>query len=318
LDALRRFPAADVIVDQARSWLASIGQAPFFLWLHLMDPHSPYYPSDKAFALMGSRSITPFRARYLNSYWNRSDLPAKRFSKHKDDVIALYDAGVRWVDAQMQRLVDALRRFELWDDCILAFTADHGEEFLDHGGRYHPPSNLMEELIRVPLLLRVPNTPKAPLSKSPFSMLHLAPTLLEAAQLPAPDTFQGRSYWREMNNAMNWDDVAISECIAGCTNPLRAEARLGPRVLSVRESRFKLMLHFDPRREDLYDLEADPKEQNPLSHSAEKPVRRRLLQAARTHLQASIEGRDPGVRLQARLRDLQLEWARSSPKSFTA
>jgi len=313
-DVLRRFPAADAIVDQARSWLASIGQGPFFLWLHLMDPHSPYYPAEKAFELMGSRSITPFRARYLNSYWNRSDLRPKRFARHKDDIIALYDAGVRWVDAQMQRLVDSLHRFELWDDCIFAFTADHGEEFLDHGGRYHPPSNLMEELIRVPLLLRVPNTAKTRLAESPFSMLHLAPTLLDAAQLPAPETFQGRSYWREMSNGTSWNDVAISECIVGCTNPLRAEARLGPRVLSVRESRFKLVLHFDPHREDLYDLEADPKEQNPLPPSARKSVRRRLLEAARTHLQSSIERRDPSARLQARLRELQLKWARPSPK----
>jgi arylsulfatase A-like enzyme len=317
-DALRRFPAADVIVDQARSWLASIGQAPFFLWLHLMDPHSPYYPSEKAFELMGGRCITPFRARYLNSYWNRSDLRPKQFERHKEDVVALYDAGVRWVDAQMQRLVDALRRFELWNDCIFAFTADHGEEFLDHGGRYHPPSNLLEELIRVPLLLRVPNTPKTARAESPFSMLHLAPTLLDAAQLPAPETFQGRSHWREVSNGTSWDNVAISECVDGCTNPLRAEGRLGPRVLSVRESRFKLLLHFDPRREDLYDLEADPKEQNPLPPSAQKPIRRRLLEVARTHIQDSIERRDPGARLQARLQEFQLEWARSSPKCSRA
>ncbi len=55
LDALRRFPAADVIVDHACTWLASVGDAPFFLWLHLMDPHSPYYPKDAALTLMGQR-----------------------------------------------------------------------------------------------------------------------------------------------------------------------------------------------------------------------------------------------------------------------
>jgi arylsulfatase A-like enzyme len=173
----------------------------------------------------------------------------------------------------------------------------------------------MEELIRVPLLLRVPNTPKTQVAASPFSMLHLAPTMLDAAQLPAPDTFQGRSYWPQMSRDAQGDDTAISECIAGCTNPLRAEARLGPRVLSVRESRFKLALHFDPKQEDLYDLEADPKERNPLPPSAEKPVRRRLLEAARTHLQQSIERRDPSARMQARLRELQLEWAKPANRT---
>ena len=153
--------------------LSSIGDAPFFLWLHLMDPHSPYYPKEAALALMGHGAITPYRARYLNSYWNRSDLGPRRLARHRDEVVGLYDAGVRWVDAQIARLIETLRGANRWDNCIFAFTADHGEEFLDHGGRYHPPSQLMEELIHVPLLLRVPGSVKRQMAKSPFSLLHL-------------------------------------------------------------------------------------------------------------------------------------------------
>jgi arylsulfatase A-like enzyme len=316
LDTLRRFPAADVIVDQARAWLASIGDAPFFLWLHVMDPHSPYYPTEKGLQLMECGPVTPFRARYLNSYWNRSDLSPKRLSSHRDEVIDLYDSGVRWVDAQMARLIDALRRFNLWDKCVLAFTADHGEEFLDHGGRYHPPSRLMEELIHVPLLLRVPGASKRQLSKSPFSLLHLAPTLLDAAQVPIPPAFQGRSHWQSIRNGGSYDEVAISECVDGCTNPFRRENRMGSRVLAVREARFKLILHFHPVAEHLYDLDADPREQKPLPPTAEEAVRRRLLEAARGHLQRSVAERDPGARLQARLRDLRLEWNKPAEKAL--
>ena len=236
LDALRRFPAADVIVDHARTWLASIGDPPFFLWLHLMDPHSPYYPKDEALALMGHGSVTPSRARYLNSYWNRSDLGPARLARHRDEVVALYDAGIRWVDVQMARLIETLRGSKRWDDCIFALTADHGEEFLDHGGRYHPPSQLMEELIHVPLLLRVPGSAKKEVAKSPFSLLHLAPTLLDAAQLPAERGFQGRSYWDNVRQGTNFDGAAISECVAGCTNPFRRGGSsrfasvVGPRI----------------------------------------------------------------------------------------
>ena len=100
LDALRRFPAADVIIDHALSWLESIGKRPFFLWLHLMDPHAPYYPKEKALQLMGCDPITPFRARYLNSYWNRSDLGPKKLGGHRDYIVALYDAGIRWVTSR--------------------------------------------------------------------------------------------------------------------------------------------------------------------------------------------------------------------------
>ena len=315
LDALRRFPAADVLVDGAGEWLSSIGDAPCFLWLHLMDPHSPYYPKEEALKLMGSQSIAPNRARYLNSYWNRSDLRPRRFAQHRDEIVALYDAGIRWVDEQVARLIASLRRSNRWEDCIFALTADHGEEFLDHGGRYHPPSNLMEELIHVPLLLRVPGSAKQAVSKSPFSLLHLAPTLLNAAELP-PANFLGRSHWEPLRRGESFDGVAISECVAGCTNPFRRENRMGPRVLSVRESRFKLVLHFGSIKcssgaEFLYDLEADPGEQAPLAPEAQKPVRRRLLKIAREHLRKSSEQRSCKTRAGARLRELRLEWERS-------
>jgi arylsulfatase A-like enzyme len=314
LDALRRFPAADVIVDSAGEWLSSIGDESCFLWLHLMDPHSPYCPKDEALALMGSQSIAPNRARYLNSFWNRSDVGARRFARHRDEVIALYDAGIRWVDEHVARLIASLRRSKRWDDCIFALTADHGEEFLDHGGRYHPPSNLMEELIHVPLLLRVPGSAKRDVGKSPFSLVHLAPTLLDAAKLPTPANVQGRSYWELLQRGESFDAVAISECVAGCTNPFHRENRMGPRVLSVRESRFKLVLHFDPAAEFLYDLEADPGEQAPLEPAAQKAVRRRLLEIAREHLRTSSEQRDGKARVRARLREVRLEWERSLPQ----
>lgn len=90
---------------------------------------------------------------------------------------------------------------------------------------------------------------------------------------------------------------------------------MGPRVLSVREARYKLVLHFDPPAENLYDLDADPGEQAPLPSAAEKPVRRRLLEIAREHLKRTSERRDCETRVSARLREVQLEWARSFPQS---
>jgi arylsulfatase A-like enzyme len=314
LDALRRFPAADVIVDHAGEWLASLSpsDAPFFLWLHLMDPHGPYYPKEAALELMRDEPVAPARARYLNAYWNRSDIGASRLVRYRDQVVALYDAGIRWADAQLERLVGTLRASRRWEDCIFALTADHGEEFLDHDGRFHPPAKLMEELIHVPLVLRVPGRGKEAVA-APFSMVHLAPTLLDAARLPAPEEFQGQSYWGESRAGKISKGVAISECAAGCTNPFRREGRLGSRVLAIRDGRFKLVLQFDPPEERLYDLEADPGERAPLPSSAEKAARRRLLEMAREHLQRSVERRDQRVVLRARLRDLQLEWARSFP-----
>ena len=139
---------------------------------------------------------------------------------------------------------------------MLALTADHGEEFLDHGRRYHAPMALMDELVKVPLLLRVPgqmNTKNAVKSASPsdfqgrcsgradmvFSHLHLAPTLLDILDVPAPSDFQGASVWKHVRertgsseatgNAPTRDDfadVAVAECVLGCTNPMNAQSLL--------------------------------------------------------------------------------------------
>jgi arylsulfatase A-like enzyme len=316
LDMLRRFPAADVIVDQARTWLASVGENPFFLWLHFMDPHSPYYPTEEGLEIFGRSRLTASRARYLNAYWNRFDIGGKRLRGHRDEVIAMYDAGVRWVDAQISRLVEVLRRFKLWENCVLAFTADHGEEFLEHDRRYHAPS-LVEELIHVPLVLRVSGAERKVVCSHPFSLLHLAPTLLAAAELPIPVEFQGQSYWKNIQEGTAWNEPAISECIAGCTNPFRLEQRRGARLLAVREARHKLLLNFDTRTEHLFDLEADPGEQTPLPDAAGKPERRRLLEAALAHLRRSSTRRSSEAYLRVRLREIGLNLTTAAATAST-
>ncbi|MGH9504273.1 MAG: sulfatase [Terriglobales bacterium] len=315
LDQFRRFPTADVIVDHAQDWLKGIAGQPFFLWLHLMDPHSPYYPRQEALELMGQGLVDAWRARYLNSYWNRGDLGASRLQRKRKDVEALYDAGIRWVDAQAARLVETLQGLGLWQDCVMALTADHGEEFLDHGGRYHPPSRAGEELVRVPLLLRAPGLNQAKVA-APFSLLHLAPTLLDILGVPIPGSFRGRSHSALLRKGESWDGEAIVESVGACNNPFVTENRLQARLLAVREARYKMVFDFNSAQEELFDLEADPRELHPLPGDAEKPVRRRLLDRARQHLTDSLRSRDAHRRLAARLRDLRLGDLdlRSSPK----
>jgi arylsulfatase A-like enzyme len=310
-DTLRRFPAANVVVDHAQSWLASVGERPFFLWLHLMDPHSPYYPTQEGLELLGEAGITASRARYLNAYWNRFDVSSKRLRRHREEIVALYDAGIAWVDAHLSRLIEGLRQSGQWKNCIFAFTADHGEEFLDHGGRYHPPA-LREELIHVPLLLRVPGADKRELSANPFSLLHLAPTLLAASGVPVPVEFQGQNYWPHLQQGADWSQPAIAECVAGCTNPFRIEQRTGSRLLAVREARYKLLLDLDGHAESLFDLEADPHEDSPMPRGAQKPVRRRMLESALAHLRNSVLHRNPEAYVRTRLREIALHLASSS------
>jgi hypothetical protein len=108
-----------------------------------------------------------------------------------------------------------------------------------------------------------------------------------------------------------WEEPAIVECVAGCTNPFHLENRMGPRILGIREQRYKLVLDFATSTEHMFDLENDVAELYPLAPDEQKPTRKRLLQCAYKHLAESTQSRDPGQRLTAQLRDLQLEFAHS-------
>jgi len=315
-DRLRRFPAADVLVDRACDWLGSLGQQPFFLWLHFMDPHAPYYPPAEALKAMGAERTRPERGRYLNAAWNRSDLGVERLRKYRDEIVRLHDAGIRWVDTQLARLVDVLRNLSLWDSSVFVLTADHGEEFLDHGGRFHSPSRAYQEMLHVPLLMRVPGVKTKPLSDAPFSHVHLAPTVLDAIGIDAPPEFEGRSCWAEAQRGGDWE-WAVSESIGRCTNPMDARKRMGGTVLVVQERRYKLALDFDRNQEELFDLESDPGELRALPPEAEKSARARLLRKALQHLERRASGFNRDLAIRARVHEVGLEWKHSKMHSKT-
>jgi arylsulfatase A-like enzyme len=304
MDSLRRYPPADVLVDQGCSWLSNLGQAPFFLWLHLMDPHHPYYPPEDALSSLSSSPPTARRARFLNSLWNRADVGAKRLQRYREEILFLYDAGVYWVDKQISRLVHALQQCQRWDETVFVVTADHGEEFLEHGARYHSTSNLPEQLIHVPLLLRTPELAGTYRLPEPFSLIHLAPTLLDGVGVPVPGSFQGKSCWEQISAGNLPGEPAITECVEACNNPFQMDNRFRSRLLAVRDQRYKLVINFRENVDCLYDLNHDPGEHSPLPPGVMTRERTRLLQIAQAHLQESSHKQNADLRLRARVREL--------------
>ena len=309
MDALRKYPTAEVLVSQAISWLKTAAvRQPFFLWIHFMDPHSPYYPPLEAIRKVTGRDVDANTARYLNEYWSRSDLSPQRLQSARDSVMELYDAGIRCVDDQIERLAEHLRRAGLWENCALVLTADHGEEFLEHGRRYHPPVALHEEITRVPMMIRAPDVAKRQVAETPFSHLHLAPTLLEILGVLAPLEFQGQSLWNNLEQGKPWGELAMIECALGCTNPFRADLRLGPSLLALRGARHKLVMRLEQGASaELFDLADDPEEQKPLSAGKAADIRKGLLLAAFEHLRGRDASREATARVRARLRDLRVE-----------
>ena len=310
LDALRKFPSAEVIVDNASAWIKDNATRPFFLWLHLMDPHAPYFPTAEALELMQDRGAGAPLASYLNAYWNREDLTPRRLAKKREQVIGLYDAGIRWADEQVRRLTENLVDMDLWDRCALALTADHGEEFLEHGGRYHAPIKLTEELLHVPLLVRVPGQP-AKMIDSPIGLVDLAPSLLDVLSVPAPADFRGHSWFTRILQERSLDRPVITECIQGCTNPFRRDCRIGPRILAVRKGNHKIVIDFSTGQDMLFDLSSDPTERAPIPRGNSQAIRRELLDCARRHVTESHQSRDFDRCQAMQMRDLRLEWAHS-------
>ncbi|HVO59515.1 MAG TPA: sulfatase [Terriglobales bacterium] len=303
MDRLRRYPAADVVVDRARSWLSGLRGEPFFLWLHLMDPHHPYFPPEQALSEFGREDIGASRAAFLNALWSREEPSRKRLLAHRKEIISLYDAGIYWADKQIARLVTALKHLRRWDETVLAVIADHGEELLESDARYHSPTNLSERLIHVPLLIRVPHTSAVRQPDAPFSLIHLAPTLLDMLKVQAPASFRGRSCWTQIQHGQFAGSPAIVECVYGCENAFPPANRLGPRLMAVRDSRYKLVINFGEHKERVFDLANDPEESMPLEENASKPERARLLRVVLQHL--SSANCDPELRLGARMRDIE-------------
>ncbi len=155
---------APEVSDEGIRLLQSFGSERFYLWLHYYDTHAPYRGHD------------------------RPDLP--RFATRPVD---RYDESLALVDHEVGRVLAALEAAGRAADTLVVLTADHGEEFGDHGGTAHF-GKLYQELIHIPLILRGPGL-GAGLRGMGASLVDLAPTILDLLQVSAarPQPWAGRS-----------------------------------------------------------------------------------------------------------------------------
>jgi arylsulfatase A-like enzyme len=183
------FATADVVRDAADRLAADIrsSQEPVFVWIHLVDPHDPYDPEPDALARRWSPGLDGYDAQSrlpelstatMRALKDREDL--QRRGPGLEHLEALYDAEITQADAVLKHLA---RSFEVGDDDVLVITADHGEEFRDHGNLGHRVT-LFEETVRVPLVVRWPGHWPARRVKQRVSLASLTPTL--AALIGAP------------------------------------------------------------------------------------------------------------------------------------
>ena len=277
-----RCPPANVMVDRARHWLDERGDRQGFLWLHLMDPHHPYFPPREAMEHLGL-PWRPRRMAYVNDAWMFFRQSRRREAKLRAEARRLYQASVRWVDIQLDRLFCSLREWGLWDRTVTVVTADHGEEFDERGRKGHQPWSLSPELVHVPLLIRIPGVSGRRVA-SPFSLLDLAPTVLESLELPAPESFAGRSRFEEIVSGRDWDDPVITEMARGCTNPWVADQRLRPRAVAASTLHHRLTVDFETGTFDLVELGGDHGSSEESAPERNEASERQLLKAIRSAL----------------------------------
>ncbi len=241
-------PAAEVVERGLR--FLDQGSGAFLLYLHTMEPHATYEPSDEAYALFGppGEGRRPSRPIVMQA---KIDAAAAAY------LDALYQGEVWDNDRAFGALVDGLRRRGLLDSTLVLFTADHGEEFLDHGGKGHGHS-LYRELIRVPFLVRLPGGRRGGASETAaVAQVDVLPTLASLAGIAAQDG-EGRdlsALWLGRQRS-----VLAPE--------LMSETRFGKsEKQALRVGDLKLIVNHDPRRygsgggpSELYDVAQDPAE----------------------------------------------------------
>ena len=218
--------AVDITKDLAQ-WIPTVSNRPFFLYAHSLDLHYPY----EARAIPGRPAPGPGASE--------SDL---------------YDSEIAYNDRELGKVIDGLKALGLLEKTILVVTADHGEEFGEHGQNRHGHT-LYQSLLHVPLVIRLPGREQAEARiQSPVSLVDLSSTLLGLVNLPPLTGTDGFSLVPQMRGKGGARPM-----------PLFAEQIAGAGVYAARDERYKAIETIAPETSSLaFDLTKDPDERAPL------------------------------------------------------
>ena len=262
-----------VVNAAAFDWLGRHRSDRFFLFLHYMDPHDPYFAH-------------PYDGRGI----------ARVSNAHPDAALAsemsqLYAGEVGYLDANFGALLAELERLGLYEDTVIALVSDHGEEFFEHGGWWHGLT-LYEEQIRVPLIVKWARNVAPPADSSAQELARLidvAPTLIGVAGAAVPDSMQGIDLRSAAGSRAEKDRQVFAE-----------EDHEGNVLWALRTQTLKL-IHANagnprglPERE-LFAIDRDPDERAPLDLASEAEVAARLERQALLQKAAAEGGAVSGI-----------------------
>jgi len=254
----REDEGAKAKVDQAINWLEQRkATQPFFLFLHLYDPHSAYTAPEPFLGKWSGEFPSDFNPDTEGLFEIRQ---GKRSLSDGElaHVLARYDEEIAYADAELGRLFDHLRDRGVDKKTVIVLLSDHGEEFLEHGGVLHGVS-LYDELVMVPLIIRLPGGELAGRRiAEPVQLIDVAPTLIEIAGLAPPRAFQGISLLPYMSGRAR---------LSGYPGFSEAD-HMGPGhnvKRCLRTGEFKYYYDINTKQGMLFDLVNDPGEKSDLA-----------------------------------------------------
>jgi arylsulfatase A-like enzyme/Tfp pilus assembly protein PilF len=243
-------------------WLELGPEEPFFLFVHYNDPHAPYYPP----APFGREWVKDYRGdltpESTTAVIQRGGEPVNDLSPEDlAYLIGLYDGEIAYTDARVGELLERVRGLDLKRDLLIVVTADHGEEFLEHGSTSHGYT-LFEEQVHVPLILHYPSRLKPRRVRAQVRHIDVLPTLLALARIDErPPGVQGQSLVAlAEGRTEQGPGIAISEA-----------TYVGDRKALRRSDGLKLIRSFAGEPDRLFDLKQDPREQSDLLAAGEAP-----------------------------------------------
>jgi len=249
---------ARTITKRAIRWIKENRSEPFFLWIHYMDVHFPYMPKKRYLKRLGHAPPDRETISMLNERitYNRIEDITKG---ELESIIVLYDAEILYVDEHIQVLLTALERLGLLKSTALIVTADHGEEFGEHGGLGHG-AKLYNELLHIPFLLYLPELERGIRIDGRASLIDLAPTILDILGLDEHSSFMGKSLLPMIEGNEQDGRAVISEMASRRitpTSPLKMD--YGVRKVACTYGNWKYIYN-EGADDELYDLKGDPNE----------------------------------------------------------
>ena len=283
---------ASLLVDKAIAWLDRPSPEPTFLFLHFFDVHDYSSPEPFATRFSDESYAGPLRdevSRIGNNLYDNLSNEDLAYA------VAKYDAALQYVDHELERLFDHLRRTETYDETLVVLTSDHGEEFWEHGAAGHG-YGLYDEQLRVPLVIKPPAEARVRYAERDVMAggIDVMPTILDYLGLPSPNPMQGISLRRFVEtDARPPARSLISE--ATLTRHNRSVVRDSRKYIANRLPPTDLLdfgflgvnlrAFYLFRSDEVFDLASDPSESTNLLHAQPEQAERlrsELIEYTRT------------------------------------